>query len=106
MSSFRASMPPTTDDAVTWGFTVGKHVAREGTSADPIVAEALARRPATAVHHAAAEGPVGWPGEPAPEGGGLGWPADVGAADSAPEEPAPPVARRGWRRLLGSSRAA
>jgi hypothetical protein len=90
---------------------VGKHAAPERASADPIVAEALAHRSAPAVHHAAAEGPVGWPGMPAPEGGGLGWPADAGVADSAeadraPEEPAPPVVRRGWRRLIGLSRVA
>jgi hypothetical protein len=87
---------------------VGKHAAPEGASADPIVAEALAHRSTPAVHHAAVEGPVGWPGTPAPEGGGLGWPADVdgGEVDSAPVEPAPPVARRSWRRLLGVSRVA
>jgi len=87
---------------------VGKHAAPEGASADPIVAEALAHRSTPAVHHAAVEGPVGWPGTPAPEGGGLGWPADVDGAevDRAPEEPAPPVARRSWRRLLGVSRVA
>lgn len=100
------------------GFTVGKHEAADGSTPDPIVAEALAHRPTGAVHHAAdaaetpatetpaaetpaaetpaAESPVGWPGAPAPEGGGLGWPADATAA------PAP----RGWRRLFGLSRVA
>ncbi|WP_116450998.1 hypothetical protein [Blastococcus litoris] len=96
---------------------MGKHAAPEGATADPIVADALARRPAGAAHHAAVEGPVGWPGTPAEEGGGLGWPGGLGGdgtdeADSAPEEPAPPApaapdtARRGWRRLLGVSRVA
>jgi hypothetical protein len=98
---------------------VGKHAAPEGASADPIVAEALAHRSAPPVHHAAAESPVGWPDPPAPEGGGLGWPADAdsakagqngavdgGAVDRTPEQPAPPVARRSWRRLLGVSRVA
>jgi len=87
---------------------VGKHAAPEGASADPIVADALASRSTPAVRHAAEEGPVGWPGTPAPEGGGLGWPADAGSSegDSAPDESAPPVARRSWRRLLGLSRAA
>ena len=98
---------------------MGKHAALEGASADPIVAEALAHRSTPAVHHAAAEGPVGWPGTPAPEGGGLGWPPDLdiaeaaqngavdgGEVDSVPVEPAPPVARRSWRRLLGVSRVA
>jgi hypothetical protein len=92
---------------------VGKHAAPEGASADPIVADALAHRSSPAVHHSAAESPVGWPGTPAPEGGGLGWPADAdrpeagsGEVDRALEVPAPPVARRGWRRLLGISRVA
>jgi hypothetical protein len=90
---------------------VGKHAAPEGASADPIVADALAHRSTPPVHHAAVEGPVGWPGTPAPEGGGLGWPADAaptGSADgdSAPEEPAQPVVRRSWRRLLGAGRVA
>ena len=83
---------------------MGKHAAPEGSSADPIVAQALAHRPPSAVHHAAVEGPVGWPGSPAREGGGLGWPAD--AVDGDSEEPAPPAAPRGWRRLFGLSRAA
>jgi hypothetical protein len=93
---------------------VGKHAAPEGASADPIVAEALAHRSTRPVHHAAAEGTVGWPGTPAPEGGGLGWPADLGSAEAAGNgevdrarvEPAPPVTRRSWRRLFGVSRVA
>jgi hypothetical protein len=111
---------------------VGKHAAPEGASSDPIVADALAHRPAQAAHHAAVEGPVGWPGAPAREGGGLGWPADASTGDGAapdgaapdgaaadrsegdgapegeraPEEPAPPVARRSWLRLLGAGRVA
>ncbi|MGY1801967.1 hypothetical protein ACI78T_01645 [Blastococcus sp. SYSU D00922] len=96
---------------------MGKHAAPEGATADPIVADALAHRPPGAAHHAAVQGPVGWPGTPAEEGGGLGWPADLGGDgadedDSASEEPAPPApapaaaARRGWRRLLGTSRVA
>ena len=87
---------------------MGKHAAPEGAAADPIVADALARRSSPAVHRTATEGPVGWPGIPAPEGGGLGWPADAGGSDGdgAPAEPAPPVTRRSWRRLLGLSRAA
>lgn len=90
---------------------MGKHAAPEGASADPIVADALAHRPAGAAHHAAVQGPVGWPGAPAEEGGGLGWPADAGAtddadADGAAEEPAPAPARGSWRRLLGRRGAA
>jgi hypothetical protein len=89
---------------------VGKHTAVEGASADPIVADALASRATGAggVHHAdsaRAEGEsgLGWPAPPAPGGGGLGWPAD---ATDALSESAPPVARRGWRRLFGLSRVA
>ena len=85
---------------------MGKHAAPEGASADPIVADALASRSTRAVHHAAAEAPVGWPGTPAPEGGGLGWPADADRSevDGAPEQA--PAAGRRWRRLLGLSRVA
>jgi hypothetical protein len=99
---------------------VGRHAARDGGSADPIVAEALALRPETGGAHraelprAAAESPVGWPGTPAPEGGGLGWPGDltdVAGADAAGADPLPevsgsPVVRRGWRRLFRVSRVA
>jgi hypothetical protein len=85
---------------------VGKHAAPEGASADPIVAEALAHRPTEAVHHAAAESPVGWPAPPAPEGGGLGWPKDPGSDEAPAEKQAPPVVRRSWRRLFGLSRVA
>jgi hypothetical protein len=113
MTMTRASMPSERPSTVTWGSTVGKHAAPDGASADPIVVEALAHRPSPAVHHAAVEGPVGWPGTPAPEGGGLGWPGDLdsategsGEADGAHDEPAPPVSRRGWRGLLGLRRAA
>jgi hypothetical protein len=99
---------------------VGKHAAPDGDSADSIVAEALVHRPETGGVHraelprAAGESPVGWPGTPAPEGGGLGWPGDLtdvaGAeaaeADPVPEEPGSPVARRGWRRLFRVNRVA
>jgi hypothetical protein len=86
---------------------VGKHSAVDGASPDPIVAGALAGRPADAAHHAATGSPVGWPG-PEPEGGGLGWPGDLddAAATYATDEPAAPAARRGWRRLFTWSRAA
>jgi hypothetical protein len=84
---------------------VSKHAAPEGASADPIVAEALAHRPKAAVHHAATEGPVGWPGEPAPEGGRVGWPGDLGEAGARQSTGAPEV-RRSWRRLFGISRVA
>ncbi|TQN41274.1 hypothetical protein FHU33_0637 [Blastococcus colisei] len=80
---------------------MGKHAAPEGASADPIVTEALARRPGDAVHHAAAEGPVGWPGERAPEGGRVGWPGDLPGATAETT-----VARRSWRRLFAPTRVA
>jgi hypothetical protein len=104
---------------------VGKHAAAEGASDDPIVAAALAGRPAdTARAHAAdgaAESPVGWPAPPVPGGGGLGWPADAdpdAEADSGEETDsaagseaaragvAAPELRRGWRRFFGPRRVA
>ncbi|WP_324274498.1 hypothetical protein [Blastococcus brunescens] len=57
------------------------------------------------MHHAAAEGPVGWPGDPAPEGGRVGWPGDL-TGPAAPSADAAPVVRRAWRRLFGLSRVA
>ena len=86
---------------------MGKHSAVDGASPDPIVAGALAGRPADAAHHAATGSPVGWPG-PEPEGGGLGWPGDLDDATAtyATDEPAAPAAPRGWRRLFAWSRAA
>ena len=86
---------------------MGKHSAVDGASPDPIVAGALAGRPADAAHHAATGSPVGWPG-PEPEGGGLGWPGDLDDATAtyATDELAAPAARRGWRRLVTWSRAA
>ncbi|MCW2742986.1 MAG: uncharacterized protein JWR45_3408 [Blastococcus sp.] len=102
---------------------MGKHSAADGDSADPIVAAALGSRAAEshAVHSAdeppvTEEGPVGWPGAPAPGGGGLGWPADAGSerdpavpaeadGDAMAGPGAPPV-RRSWRRLFGAGRVA
>ncbi|WP_139228724.1 hypothetical protein [Blastococcus tunisiensis] len=80
---------------------MGKHAAPEGAPADPIVAEALAHRSPDAPHHTVGEGPVGWPGEPAPEDGRVGWPGDL----REPAAPAP-TARRGWRRLFSAGRVA
>ena len=103
---------------------MGRHTAPDGDAIDPVVAEALARRPADAAgaHRGErSEGSVGWPGEPpAPGSGGLGWPGDLaptapvdpvrdaladdGPADERPADPVPPVQagrRRGWRRLFG-----
>jgi hypothetical protein len=93
---------------------VGKHTAADGASAHPIVAAAAlvhrtagpgGRHPAAGAR-AAQESGLGWPAPPPPEGGGVGWPRDMTDAVSAAEEPAHPVARRGWRRLLASSRVA
>jgi hypothetical protein len=98
---------------------VGRHTAPDGEAVHPVVAEALARRPADAVgaHRGQraqrSEGSLGWPGEPpAPGTGGLGWPGDLtptvpdasladavedgdtedgDTADEQPEEPVPPA---------------
>jgi hypothetical protein len=105
---------------------VGKHEAADGSSIDPLIADALTHRPPETVgaprHGAeptAGEGEVGWPGEPPVDDDRVGWPerapsapvgpggssaegtADV-AAPAAPER-AGPTARRGWRRLLAFS---
>jgi hypothetical protein len=94
-------------------FTVGKHSADDGAGVDPIVASALAHRPAAvepaAPRHAPGLVPVvadgtgglGWPGDPA-EGTGLGWPAeDAGRTDTAAGRPG--RRRAGWRRFFGSA---
>jgi hypothetical protein len=94
--------------------TVGKHVAPRGSSAHPLVAEALAQRAPDAPRHEAAPGRpggLGWPGPPNGEPG-VGWPvkdaADVDGADvdGADEKPAPAETARGWRRLFRSRAAA
>jgi hypothetical protein len=92
--------------------TVGKHAAPDGASAHPLVAAALASRgDEGGTHREGGERPgggseVGWPAAPAPEGGGLGWPADAGTAQAAVVPVGRPVLRRGWRRLFGASRVA
>lgn len=93
---------------------MGRHAA-PGSSSHPLVTAALAQRTAEGGAHRegrrpANEGPVGWPG-PSPGGGGLGWPGDLPQAgeddgSTAPEEPAPRMARDGWRRLFGPLPAA
>jgi hypothetical protein len=108
---------------------VGRHTAPDGDAVHPVVAEALARRPAPGAHRGEGshrdEGPLGWPGEPPAHGsGGLGWPGDLAPTapvapvrdivedevpDDRPEEPSAPLdggRRRGWRRLFGLAPAA
>ena len=104
--------------------TVGKHTAPSGSTAHPLVAEALARRTADAPRQEAPrqeaprqeaprqeaprqeagpgrEGAVGWPGSP-PGDSRVGWPAkdsaEAGTAEAGTAESADP--RRGRRRFL------
>jgi hypothetical protein len=102
---------------------VGRHAADDEAGVHPIVAAALQQRPATALPGSArhdaegsamavtTDGGLGWPGEPA-DGTGLGWPEDpASGTQDAAQQPAPadgePARRRpGWRRFLGSGRAA
>jgi hypothetical protein len=97
---------------------VGRHAAADGGAVHPLVAAALAHRPAEVAgvnrHARLDEGSgLGWPGPTSSEGG-LGWPGSVStthAADDSgdtadPEDPADepvPPAPRGWRRLFGSA---
>src|SRR4051812_5412381 len=90
---------------------MGRHTATDGSSVHPLVAEGLARRGgATGTHRTADDqgqqqsGEVGWPAPPN-KGHGLGWPGDLSAGDEDMAEPAP-RARRGWRRLFGTTPAA
>ena len=86
---------------------MGRHSASEGAAVDPVVAAALAQRPADAPAgrhgHARAEGTesgLGWPGTSTTHEG-LGWPG--GISDQAPEaapDAEQPEKRRGWRRLF------
>ena len=105
---------------------MGRHTAPDGDAVHPVVAEALARRPADIAGAHRNEGSVGWPGEPpAPGSGGLGWPGDLAPtapvrpvrdvfedharAEEQPKVPTPRVEsgrRRGWRRLFGHAPAA
>jgi hypothetical protein len=71
---------------------MGRHEAGRGSPPHPLVAAALARRPAgSGARHLRLEGGLGWPGTPSRGGSGLGWPGSAAAeADaSALEEPAP-----------------
>jgi len=92
-------------------FTVGKHAAPEGGSPHPLVVAARASRASEGGSHREGEervgsgSEVGWPAAPAPEGGGLGWPADAGKPQ-AQDTVVRPIRRRGWRRLFGAGRVA
>ena len=73
---------------------MGRHAAGSAGPPHPLVAAALGGRPSgRGPRHLGAEGSVGWPGQPSPPGGRVGWPeqetggADEGAEDA--EEPAP-----------------
>ena len=86
---------------------MGRHSAVEGAAVDPVVAAALAQRPADTPArrhgHARAEGTqsgLGWPGTSTTHEG-LGWPG--GMSDQAPQavpDAEQPEKRRGWRRLF------
>jgi hypothetical protein len=89
---------------------MGRHTATDGSSVHPLVAEGLARRGVATGSHRTGDDPgqrsgeVGWPAPPN-KGHGLGWPGDLSAGDEDPAEPAP-RARRGRRRLFGTTPAA
>ena len=98
---------------------MGRHTAADGASAHPLVAAALAQRPAdvTGAHRgepAPTSSDVGWPAPPQPTApepgdGAVGWPGGSGQDDQDTaavdgREQLPP--RRGWRRLFGAGRAA
>ena len=86
---------------------MGRHSALQGAAVDPVVAAALAQRPADAPAgrhgHARAEGTesgLGWPGTSTTHEG-LGWPGGMTqqtVVDAPPAEE--PQRRRGWRRLF------
>ena len=86
---------------------MGRHSALEGASVDPVVAAALARRPADApagrhgdLRAEGTESGLGWPGTSTTHEG-LGWPGGISdeATQAAPDA-RPPQRRRGWRRLF------
>ncbi|RFU23314.1 hypothetical protein [Geodermatophilus marinus] len=62
---------------------MGRHSAAEGAAVDPLVAAALARRPATDGRRAPhGQGELGWPGE-GERHEGLGWPGGMHEPDDA-----------------------
>jgi hypothetical protein len=108
---------------------VGRHAAADGDAVHPVVADALARRPAESVgsHRNPATGPqatqrigrkpaatppppppriqsgLGWPGEPPLPGGGLGWPGDIAPEDG--QRPAGGETDRAGENRAGEDRA-
>ena len=87
---------------------MGRHAAAESGAVHPLVAAALAHRPAETAgahredqHRPGHGGNVGWPGAPRPGGGGVGWPGQPSTdGGSGPaEEPAPATGRR-WLRFF------
>ena len=86
---------------------MGRHSALEGASVDPVVAAALARRPADApagrhgdLRAEGTESGLGWPGTSTTHEG-LGWPGGTSSdVDQAPAATGGPQRRRGWRRLF------
>ncbi len=86
---------------------MGRHSALHGDAVHPVVAAALARRPADtpAGRHGrlradATESGVGWPGTSTTHEG-LGWPGGMPDQDRAAVPDAEqPEKRRGWRRFF------
>ncbi|MGY1821383.1 hypothetical protein [Geodermatophilus sp. SYSU D00079] len=89
---------------------MGRHSAADGAAVHPVVAAALARRPAgaPAARHGAlradaTESGLGWPGGSTTHEG-LGWPGGMTATPArqaaAVEEAARPARPRGWRRFF------
>ena len=87
---------------------MGRHAAADGGSVHPLVAAALAHRPADSAgaHRDGPQRPdhgsnVGWPEGPRPGGGGLGWPEEMsGDGSDAAEEPAPEAGARRWLKFF------
>jgi hypothetical protein len=89
---------------------VGRHSAVDGSAVDPVVADALARRPVGAppgrhgdLRADTTASDLGWPGTSTTHEG-LGWPGSMSAPDTSaavPEESsAEPARPRGWRRFF------
>ena len=87
---------------------MGKHAALDGGPVHPLVAAALAQRPAesAAAHRdgdASSErsSGLGWPGPAPADGGAVGWPGEAsGEGGTAPAEEPVTAVRRSWWRLF------